>query len=139
MKLRAGTIHKAINPASGLVISVKGAKEKAWKATSLLVRKRDPICVTCKVRPTTQCGHWKHNSDKPNQQLGGNALWYDLRNLAGQCTVCNCYNSGELDEFGLYLEEKHGFGILQELQRLYNTPKKWTILELLQLAEERGG
>lgn len=116
--------------------SIKSAKTRAWKATSLYIRKRDPFCVTCKVRPSTQCGHYKHNSDKPNKQLGGNALWYNLKNLGGQCTVCNCYNSGELDAFALHLEERYGQGILQELERLFRTPKKWTIPELLEIEKE---
>lgn len=61
-------------------------------------------------------------------------LWYDVRNLAGQCTYCNCYNSGELDKYAIYLEEKYGHGILQELQKLYNTPYKWTLGEILGIA-----
>jgi len=116
--------------------TVLSAKTRAWKATSAYIRRRDKKCVTCKVRPATQAGHFKHNSDKPNKQLGGNALWYDLRNLAGQCTVCNCYNSGELDNFALYLEETYGHGILQELNKLYRTPRKWTIDELLEVEEK---
>lgn len=117
-------------------ISIKGAKTKAWKAISLYVRNRDRTCVTCSKSPATQAGHYKHNSDKPNKQLGGNALWYDERNLGGQCTRCNCYNSGELDAFALFLEERYGAGILQDLQRLFITPKKWTIEELLEIEKE---
>lgn len=114
--------------------SIKSAKTRAWRAISKFIRKRDKKCVTCKTAPATQAGHYKHNSDKPNKQLGGNMLWYDPRNLAGQCTRCNCYNSGELDKYAIYLEEKYGHGILQELQMSYNKPYKWTIDEIIGVA-----
>lgn len=113
--------------------SVKSVKTRAWKAFSAFIRKRDKKCVTCGA-PATQVGHYKHNSDKPNKQLGGNMLWYSEKNVHGQCTRCNCFNSGELDEYALYLEETYGSGILQELQKLYNTPYKWTIEELVGIA-----
>lgn len=32
--------------------------------------------------------------------------------------------------YALFLEEKHGAGILQELNRQYQTPKKWTREEI---------
>lgn len=117
---------------------VRTQKGKTWAAVSLFIRSRDKTCVTCKERPATQAGHYKHNSDKQNQQLGGNALWYDERNYGGQCTVCNCYNSGELDLFALHLEAIHGAGILQELERLFQTPRKWTMEELVAMEEEYG-
>jgi hypothetical protein len=116
-------------------LTIKGAKTKAWSAISRYIRQRDPYCITCKIRKSTQCAHYKHNSDKPNNQLGGNELWYDERNYGGSCTLCNCYNSGELDLFALYLEKKYGAGILQELQKKYNTPHKWSIQEILTVAE----
>lgn len=86
--------------------------------------------------PTTEAGHFKHTSDKENKQLGGNRVWYDERNLNGQCSRCNRHNSGELDLYALYLERKHGHGICQELDRLYRTAKKWTREELLAVAEK---
>lgn len=129
-KLRAGTIHKAINPDTGRVISTKTAKTMAWTALSRYVRKLEPICVTCGGY-TSDAGHYIHNSDKPNKQLGGNALWYDIRNIHGQCSKCNRHYSGRLDVYAEYLEDLYGFGIIQELRELYQTPRKWTIQEFL--------
>ena len=117
--------------------TVKSAKTRAWNAISAFIREKYPQCVTCIIRgkktPTTQCGHYQHNSDKPNKQLGGNKLWYYEENFGGQCTFCNCYNSGQLADFAIFLEKKYGKGILQKLNRLYLTPKKWTIEELLEI------
>lgn len=49
--------------------------------------------------------------------------------------MCNNYNSGEQAKFGMLLEKKYGFGIMQELETLRQKPKKWTIEELLQIEE----
>ncbi|MHB1086431.1 MAG: recombination protein NinG, partial [Minisyncoccota bacterium] len=83
--------------------------------------------------PTTEAGHYQHNSDKKNKQLGGNELWYYLKNIHGQCPTCNRWKSGNLSVYSLFMEEKYGHGILQEIRTLYHTPKKWTIQELLEV------
>ncbi len=132
--LRAGTIHRAVNPATGRVVSVKTAKKKAWEALARYVRTIEPACCTCGA-PTTEAGHYQHNSDKQNKQLGGNELWYEIRNIHGQCGTCNRWKSGNLAPYALFMEEKYGAGIIQELNRLYRTPRKWTIPEILAVAE----
>jgi hypothetical protein len=130
VKLRDGTIHKAINPSTGRILSVKGAKLKAWSALARYVRKTEPRCCTCGA-PTTEAGHFIHDSDKENKQLGGNELWYDIRNIHGQCGICNRWKSGNGVLYSEYMEKRYGFGITQELRTLYNTPRKWTIPEIL--------
>lgn len=112
---------------------LKTLKRKAWQAISQYIRKRDPWCVTClmegKQKPSEDCGHFIPNSER-KQDLGGNELWYDERNLNGQCVKCNNYKSGNLAPYALYLEKKYGAGILQELHKLYQKPKKWTRNEI---------
>ena len=109
--------------------SVLSVKTRAWKALSRYVRSIEKRCCTC-GGIATEAGHWKHNGDKPNKNLGGNMLWYEIRNIHAQCPVCNRWKSGDLAEYAIFLEEKYGRGILQELQKLYNTPYKWTIEEI---------
>ena len=107
------------------------AKKRAWEAFSGFIRKRDKKCATCDS-PATQAGHFNHERDKgSNPNLGGNMLWYCEKNVHGQCTACNVYKSGNIPTYALFLEEKYGAGILQELYALRRTPKKWTIEELL--------
>lgn len=113
-----------------------GAKKKAWQAFARYIRSRDPFCVTCGA-PTTEAGHYKHTTDKgTTKTLGGNELWFDERNVNGQCGVCNRWHSGRLDAYALYLEKTYGPGILQELQRKFNIPRKWTMDEMLAIAEK---
>lgn len=132
VKVRKGTIHKAVNPSSGRIISVEGAKKKAWDALAKYVRTIEPSCITCGGR-TTEAGHYLHNSDKKNKQLGGNLLWYEIRNIHGQCGTCNRWKSGAGAIYGAKLEARYGEGIITELYRLFNAPKKWTIPELLEI------
>lgn len=105
----------------------------------MYVRIRDGgKCITCGVKKPIsqmQAGHFIHNSDKGNKVLGGNLLWYDLRNLNCQCMQCNHFKSGNLGKYAEALEAKYGHGILQELRVLFNTPKKWSKEELKHLIE----
>jgi 5-methylcytosine-specific restriction endonuclease McrA len=115
-------------------ISLKGLKTKAWEAVSRYVRQRDKgVCQTCgKVDDwrNQQAGHYRHNTER-NQLLGGNRLWYDLRNLNCQCPQCNKWKNGNLNAYAIFLERKYGHGILEELDFLYRTPKKFSREELL--------
>lgn len=109
------------------------AKKRAWLAFSAHIRARDKTCITCTAK-TTQAGHFLHTTDKnSNPNLGGNELWYNEKNVNGQCSACNLYKSGNLAEYAVFLEEKYGTGTIQELYKLRRTPKKWTIEELLAL------
>jgi hypothetical protein len=113
--------------------SLKRLKLTTWEVFARFIRARDPWCVSCLGQgirtPTTEAGHYKHNTER-SQSLGGNALWFDARNCNGQCGKCNRWQSGNLAAYALFLEEKHGPGILQELNTLYRTPKKWTREEI---------
>jgi hypothetical protein len=44
--------------------------------------------------------------------------------------------SGNLAPYAIFLEEKYGVGILQELDKLYRTPKLWTVEELQELLKK---
>ena len=72
-----------------------------------------------------EAGHYKHNSER-SASLGSNALWFDARNVNGQCGVCNRWKPGNLAAYAHFLEKKHGPELLQELNKLYQTPRKWT-------------
>lgn len=109
-------------------VKPKTLKAKTWVALSKFVRQRDKKCVTC-GGPPDDAGHFIHNSER-SQSLGGNELWYDLRNINAQCTRCNRFKSGNLAPYALYLEEKYGHGVIQELHDLWRKPKKWTREEI---------
>ncbi len=115
--------------------SLKALKTEAWTCIARFVRKRDQRCVTCEDGLAEHCGHYRHNTER-NASLGGNALWYDLRNLNGQCAGCNTFRAGRPQEYALFLEKKYGKSILQELNKLWLTPKKWSRIEIEQIIEK---
>ena len=75
--------------------------DKAWKAWSAYIRKRDPFCVTHLVLgkkvPSENAGHFWHA-----------VLDFDDENINGQCINCNHWNSGRLAEYSTYLLNKLG-------------------------------
>lgn len=116
----------------GRPLTPKGAKEKAWKAFARFIRERDPYCITCGAT-TTEAGHFLHTHEYGSKTLGGNILWFDERNVHGQCGTCNRWHSGKRDVYAIKLESLYGHGILQDLYEKYRTPKKWTFEELDQV------
>lgn len=112
-------------------VTAAAAKRRAWAAFSAYIRQRDPRCITCNS-PTSQAGHFNHERDKgTNPHLGGNELWYNEKNVNGQCSSCNLYKSGNLSLYAVRLEEKWGDGTIKELYALRNKKRVWTVEELL--------
>ncbi len=109
--------------------SIRSLKTELWKLISKYIRQRDNFrCKTC-GQDGNHCGHYRHNTER-NALLGGNALWYDERNLNCQCAGCNTYRGGNLPAYAIYLERLYGQGILQDLDTLYRTYKLWTLEEI---------
>jgi len=102
--------------------SIKQLKNKAWEIFSEYIRKRDKgICFTCGIRKDwkqMQAGHFIHGKSF--------ATYFDERNVNCQCVGCNLYKSGARDEYAIKLEEKYGYGILQELKQLKNIKFRFT-------------
>lgn len=119
----------------------RALKRNAWQAISRYIRTRDPFCISCLMEgknvPSTQAGHYQYNTER-SQSLGGNALWYDPRNLNGQCAACNLYKSGNLASYARYLQTKYGPQILDELYQLWRTPKKFTLDEITEVISQYG-
>lgn len=114
------------------------AKKRAWHALSVFVRLRDKHCQTCPTGQAEHCGHYQRNSER-SKQLGGNELWFDERNFLGQCAGCNLFANGRPVQAALVLQKKYGKDILQKLNKLYLTPKKFTLEEILAIAEHYEG
>ncbi len=111
-------------------------KLKTWTAISKYIRRRDGRCMTCPTGNADDCGHYQHNGDKTNKNLGGNALWYQEFNYIAQCTRCNRFKSGNAVQATIVLQEKYGSKIFKKINKLYLTPKKWTLSELKQVESD---
>lgn len=119
------------------VSSPKALKTRLWREFSRYVRYSAANhegyvhCVSC-LKPfhwtEVDAGHYYTNSER-NQQFGGNELWYSTENVNPQCRTCNSrhiHKETAKTNYSLFLEEKYGFGILQELYIRKQTPKRFT-------------
>lgn len=94
----------------------KRLKKKAWETMRAFVLYRDKYtCVTC-GKPGNHAGHYKHN-----------ALDFDVRNINCQCSGCNTFRNGKLDLYSIYLVQKYGCEVLEELEYKKNTEQKYTL------------
>ena len=83
---------------------------KADRLFSKFVRERDKfVCVTC-GKPGNHAGHYIRRMHKK-------ARW-DVRNVNCQCNYCNTYLDGNMDAYAIFLVNKYGIYILNELQAL---------------------
>ena len=96
----------------------------AWKLMSLYSRQKDlkdgvgdygnVRCVTCGKADNWKnmhAGHWFHASKQ-------SAVTYDHRNIHVQCAQCNLFKDGARDEYAVYIKNRYGAHVLDELQHL---------------------
>ena len=94
---------------------------KAWTLMSLYSRQKDLLmdseigkCITCgKIDhwKNMHAGHWFHASKQSE-------VTYDHRNIHAQCAGCNTYKGGARDEYAVYIKNRYGAHVLDELQTL---------------------
>ena len=112
--------------------SIKTLKNKAWKLMSEKVRSSNADfngivhCITCgtpKHWKEIHAGHFQHASK-------GSLVSYDDRNIHPQCAGCNTYRGGMLIEYTLFIQDKFGTEVIDELKQ-----KKQTIMKRADLNE----
>lgn len=108
------------------------AKEKAWKAFSRYIRRRDCLfengfrtdyaaCCTCGKVDTwrsLQAGHFV-----PGRR---NSTLFDEQNCHAQCTSCNMFKGGNLIPYFLFMEQKYGRDTINRLRAANNETVKYT-------------
>jgi hypothetical protein len=106
--------------------ALKTLKNKAWVLMSEKVRnyssdyKGHCSCVTCgttKHYKEMHAGHFIHASK-------GSLVSYDARNIHPQCPKCNTYQGGNLIEYTLFIQDKYGNHVIDELKALKQTIMK---------------
>jgi len=109
-------------------VKVSALKKKLWKLTSLYVRLENSSngyvnCVSCGRNM-----HWKESQAGhfvPKAQ--GNSIYFDLRNIHPQCYRCNINLGGNQVEYFVYMENKYGREVIEELRALSKTTLKITV------------
>lgn len=104
----------------------KRLHDKAWGIFSKYIRLRDKRCITCTSMQDLQAGHYYHVD----------CLDFDEINVNAQCKRCNYFKSGNLTEYAIYLKDKYGSEILDELKRKSAQVKRWRSEELQEIIEK---
>jgi 5-methylcytosine-specific restriction endonuclease McrA len=116
----------------------KKAKDLAWKATSLYIRKKfaDHLgyvsCVTCgltKHYKELHAGHFV-------PQAQGDACRFIEENIHPQCYRCNVNLGGNGPEYNAYMLDMYGQEKIDELRALSKTTVKLTINDLNEIKED---
>ena len=105
-------------------------KEKAWKLFSEWVRRRDAnedgyvSCVTC-----GKVAHWQGEGMQAGHFISGRSLsiLFDVRNCHTQCYACNVGRGGSYVEYFIYMENRYGREVIDELRILKNQPRNYGI------------
>ncbi len=101
------------------------AHRKAWKYFAAYIRQRDILCFTCRVRVTTDAGHYLHNK-----------LDFDEMNVHGQCERCNRFLHGNPDAYWMRMVEMYGRGKVDELEFRAQKIQRYSVAELNDIASK---
>lgn len=122
-------------------LSYKRLKNKVWNLFSEYIRKKEcleitgalveGICVTCGKRfsyKKLQAGHFI-----PGRHL---SILYDERGCHIQCKRCNIFLHGNLIEYFIFMEQKYGRDVIDDLRVKDKESKKYTRQELEQFCQD---
>lgn len=117
----------------------KTLKNKLWKLVSEYTRTRDTVeqgelrrgaCFTCgaiKDYRELDAGHFIPKTSK--------RFMYDERNIHAQCQKCNRFQSGNIHEYFIAMEEAYGREIVDELVESKGKIHKFSDQDLQDLIE----
>ena len=97
--------------------SMKYLRDKAWRLLSKIVRAEEKyICFTCGKDMSQEPSSCDAGHFVPRGKVS--MLRYNRKNVHSQCDFCNRHMSGNLSIYAVKLEEKYGYGILQEFDAI---------------------
>lgn len=111
-------------------------KKEFWKTYAIFIKKRDKgVCITCGKSGLSgyeyQAGHCIPAGASPL------TLYFDERNVNGQCMRCNQFLGGMGAVYRGKVDEKYGKGTFKELQRLMGeTSLKYSKQDYADLIED---
>lgn len=112
-------------------------KRKLWKVFSEYVRRKDADwqgfvrCVTC-----GKSLHWKEmDAGHYNPKTDGLAMYFEEKNVHPQCTYCNRFRHGNIQQYSLYLIRKYGPDVLKELDWKKNQLTSITEVDYIRLID----
>jgi len=119
---------RAAGPKKRKAPKLRALHDKLWALISKYVRRSAAdengyvTCVTCgDTRPWVeqQAGHFV-------PQARGNAVKFDLRNIACQCRRCNLFLGGNPSAYAVYMLDRYGEQVIRELERRAHDTVKYS-------------
>lgn len=95
-------------------VPISKRKIVLWELCKTYTKLRDgKLCVSCKKREGTQCGHFLPKS-------ACNLVWkFHERNLGRQCSYCNLYLKGNFVGYEKHQIAKWGVNFVESMKALY--------------------
>ena len=120
-------------------LKIPKLRDKVWTKFSQYIRLRDSkegicTCCTCGTKDfitRMNAGHFQHGKNKET--------YFDERNVHAQCPRCNLYFNGALDSYTLFIIDKYGREVCDELIEKGRRQKIWKRQELEDLFEYYKG
>jgi hypothetical protein len=101
-------------------------KKEFDRVFSIYIRLRDNgTCFTC-----GDVKYWKYQQNGHYVSRTHMSLRYDEVNCNCQCIGCNVFKHGNMDVYAINLIKRHGEGVLQRLNQMKNTIRKWSTVEM---------
>ena len=110
-------------------------KKTAWKLMSEYTRRK--VCDWREIGRCITCGtsiHWKEAN--AGHFIHRDCLDFDFRNINFQCVRCNKYLGGNLVNYTLWMLDKYGKKTVEELKKISNQPRYFTVRELKEIIED---
>lgn len=110
-------------------ISISKLKKKLDRLFSAFIRHRDYLlgCISCGAKNVPwdewQAGHFH------DRAVSYASLYFDERNVNGQCKNCNEFRGGNKDGYVSGLIVRYGPEIIPELAAKKNAREQWGIFE----------
>ena len=117
------------------------AKQRAWKAFSEYIRRRDcldttgtwdyGICCTCGKQyhfAHLQAGHF----------IAGrtNSVLFREQGVHGQCRGCNIFGNGKNAEYILYMKDRYGDEVIEQEAKAKTVTTKYTVKDFKEIEKE---
>ena len=98
-----------------------------WTNRFVRLRDKDKGCISCGEKFTGKfdAGHFFAATKSSTR--------FDLRNISGQCVLCNQHKHGNLYQYHLRLVSKIGLKEFDDLEKKSNIIKKWQKDELKEI------
>lgn len=106
--------------------------EKADQVFSGLILKRDPMCVRCRMKPSTDCSHFYKRDCSGTR--------YDPRNGDGVDRECHWYWEEHREEYEKFKRKQLGWRVFVEISRLASAmvPRESAIIRFMKTQGEKA-